>query len=196
MLPSRPDNGAAALSFPAARGNLLASAALRMGVSMTIGTCRRPTAGGVMLSLSLLLSGCAGPIVAPTAGATAAIDPVDRSINQDYVTQVRPIFATSCLHCHGAGSALPWYHALPGVRAIIDDDIARARTSVDMSHDFPFGGRGAARERLAAIGDVLDDGSMPPLRYRLVHWGARLDDAQRRAVRAWLERTQRALPTR
>jgi cytochrome c peroxidase len=97
------------------------------------------------------------------------------------------------LHCHGAGSALPWYHALPGIRALIDNDITRARRSVDLSHDFPFRGRGTQIDYLEEIEGVLDDGSMPPARYRLLHWGKAFNESEERIVREWLVLTKESL---
>jgi hypothetical protein len=150
----------------------------------------------VMLCLAASAAGCSGAALAPTDSTAPPTDSTLQAINADYVQTVKPLFARSCASCHGAGNRLPWYHAVPFVRGMIDDDIARARRTVDMSHDFPFRGRGTPPEYLDAVREVLDEGSMPPLRYRALHWGASFDASEGDAVRQWVERSQLLLRQR
>src|ERR1700756_3647189 len=83
-------------------------------------------------------TGCSQPtLTATTDGDRPQPDATLAAINDEYVASVKPLFARPCASCHGAGNALPWYHALPLVRGMIDEDIAKARRTVDMSHDFP-----------------------------------------------------------
>lgn len=140
--------------------------------------------------------GCSGPVLAPTDSVAPPTNPSLEAIDADYLQTVKPIFAGSCASCHGAGNRLPWYHSVPLVSGLIDDDIARARRSVDMSHDFPFRGRATPSGFLDAIREVLDEDSMPPLRYRALHWGAGLDADEKDTVRQWIERSQRRLDQR
>jgi cytochrome c peroxidase len=135
-------------------------------------------------------AGCSGPVLPPTDGTAPATDAVLQAINADYVASVKPLFARSCASCHGAGKALPWYQALPLVRRLIDDDVARARRTVDMSHDFPFRGRGSPSELLDAIGEVIAQGSMPPWRYRALHWGSAFSAGEKNTIGRWVERSQ------
>ena len=144
-----------------------------------------------LLLIASLLAGCsgAGAASAPADSVAPPVDPTLRAINDDYLASAKPLFARACASCHGPGNALPWYHAIPFVRGMIDDDIARARRTMDMSHDFPFRGRGTPAEYLEAIGEVLDEGSMPPLRYRALHWAAGFDTPEKDIVREWVGRS-------
>ncbi|MCU1281281.1 MAG: hypothetical protein JWM53_4827 [bacterium] len=140
-------------------------------------------------------TGCSQPT--PTVAGESEpspSDPILGAINDDYVATVKPLFARSCTSCHGAGNALPWYHSLPLVRGMIDEDLARARRTVDISHDFPFRGRGTPADYLDAVDEVVAERSMPPLRYRAMHWGSALSDGEREIVRSWVERSRRRLP--
>jgi mono/diheme cytochrome c family protein len=143
---------------------------------------------------AVMTAGCSGRTPATAEGERRPSDPMLAAINDDYVESVKPLFARSCASCHGAGKSLPWYHALPLVQKMIDDDIAKARRSVDISHDFPFRGRGTPAEYLDAVDQVVSDGSMPPLRYRAMHWGSALSAEERDRVRAWVERSRRSFP--
>src|ERR1700761_4030362 len=124
-----------------------------------IRACRRTTAFALWTTAAT--ASCAGPALAPTDSAAPPMDATLAEINDDYVESVRPLFARACASCHGSGNELPWYHALPLVRGMIDDDIAKARRNVDMSHDFPFRGRGTPADYLDAVHDVVSEGSMP-----------------------------------
>ena len=154
---------------------------------------RKPSAIALALWTAAALAGCTGPVLAPTESAAPATDPTLAAINDDYVATVKPLFSQSCASCHGAGKTLPWYHVLPLVRGMIDDDVAKARRTIDMSHDFPFRGRGTAAEYLEAIQEVVSEGSMPPLRYRAVHWGSALSAVEKNTVSRWVERSQERL---
>jgi hypothetical protein len=43
---------------------------------------------------------------------------------------------------------------------------------------------------------VLEDGSMPPLRYRVLHWGSRLDDDEIAVVRRFTAKARAVLEKR
>jgi Haem-binding domain len=132
-------------------------------------------------ALVLFLTGCSEARPASTA-RTLSGDPV----RDEYVLRVEPIFAKSCFDCHGS-SQLPWYHAIPVVRGLIDRDVKDAKYSINLTQGYPFPGRGRQADYLDLIEGVLDDKSMPPWHYRVVHWSAALDDAQRQVIRDWIE---------
>src|ERR1700722_6272256 len=112
---------------------------------------------GLMTFLSVSMMACSD--AAPQRADEVAVptDPALRAINDDYVASAKPLLERSCASCHGAGKELPWYHAVPWVRGMMDADIARARRNMDISHDFPFRGRGSPSDYLDAVRDVIDD---------------------------------------
>jgi len=109
-----------------------------------------------------------------------------KSISSSYIKYVEPIFRTACFDCHSTFTRYPWYHRLPFIRGMMDRDISTGRMHLDMSNGFPFGGHATSREDLDAITEVLADGKMPPLDYRLMHRDARLSDAQKKDVILWV----------
>ncbi|HET9237492.1 MAG TPA: heme-binding domain-containing protein [Oligoflexus sp.] len=52
---------------------------------------------------------------------------------------------------------------------------------------FPFKGHGSVSEDLTAIEEVVRDGSMPPVRYRVLHPGSSLTGVERERVTNWVE---------
>lgn len=123
----------------------------------------------------------------PTAQPAPADDEALKAINASYMKNVKPIFQKSCFDCHSSSTQYPWYSNLPGAKQLIQKDIAEAKTHLDMSADFPFVSHGTPREDLEAIRDSLRNESMPPLRYRLMHWNSALDEKEQKAVLQWVE---------
>ena len=114
-------------------------------------------------------------------------------INQNYLKNVKGIFSGKCLSCHGVNDSLPWYYNIPGPRQLMDQDMKEAKTHMDMSNDFPFGGHGSPEDDLTALSKTIDNGDMPPLKYRLLHWGSSLTEKEIKVIGYWIEDSQRLL---
>lgn len=114
---------------------------------------------------------------------------VVQAINMGYLAEVKPIFKTKCLDCHGKGGKKPWYYAIPGPKQLIDHDIEEAQEHMDMSKDFPFGGHGDPKKDLEELAEVLEDGDMPPLKYRIMHWDTALTAAEKKTIEKWINRS-------
>lgn len=114
-------------------------------------------------------------------------------INEEYIAQVKPMFQTSCMNCHGSNTEYPWYHSLPGAKQLINYDVRESKVHLDMSNDFPFGGHGSPAEDLEAIKKSIDEKTMPPLRYRALHWSSSLKSEEIRTVHKWIESSLKAL---
>ncbi len=107
-------------------------------------------------------------------------------INEDYVANVKPTFQRSCMNCHSSNVEYPWYYKLPIAKKIIDEDVSEAKEHLDMTNDFPFGGHGSPAEDLEAIKNSLDQGEMPPTRYSLMHWSAKITKEDQDAIKSWI----------
>ncbi len=114
-------------------------------------------------------------------------------INEHYVREVRPVFLKSCFDCHSANTRYPWYYDLPIATQIIDRDIREARKHIDMTAGFPFKGHGTPLEDLEAIEKVVNEGSMPPWRYRILHRGSRLTDDEKGQIMQWIQKNRSLL---
>lgn len=133
------------------------------------------------------LGGAAAPPAKRDAGRTAGSRRIAlQRVNALYVENVRPVFKKKCFDCHGAGNPLPWYSRIPGPKQLIERDIRAAKEHIDMTRDFPFGGHGSPMEDLNSLEKVAEAGTMPPLRYRIMHRGSGLTEDEIRAVRAWV----------
>lgn len=110
---------------------------------------------------------------------------VFEQISSRYSSDIYPIFERSCMDCHGAPRALPWYAALPGAKQLITSDIREAKEHLEFGSAFPFKSHGTPQEDLKSIGEAVEDGTMPPWRYWIMHWRARLSTEEKAKIAAW-----------
>lgn len=97
------------------------------------------------------------------------------------------IFKKACYDCHTNQTVFLWYYKLPIVKNIIDDDIAEAKQHLEMSSGFPFGGHGKPADDLLAIRHVINDDEMPPFKYSMIHWNAKLTDEEKDSIVTWVD---------
>jgi len=110
-----------------------------------------------------------------------------------YAEGVKLIFRKKCFDCHATAARLPWYAWISGPKQLIEWDMREAKEHLDMRHDFPFGGHGTPSEDLDALEEILTDGSMPPLRYRIMHSGMKLTSRESAVIGAWIKSSRSIL---
>lgn len=114
-------------------------------------------------------------------------------VNERYFRSVKPIFHGKCFDCHSTSIHWPWYHSIPGIKQLLEKDAAEGRKHIDMSNDFPFEGHGSPLEDLDAIEKTVNDGTMPPWNYRLMHPSSTLTDSEKSTVLRWIEESREIL---
>ncbi len=117
------------------------------------------------------------------------MDKAIKEIGVDYQKNIEPIFKVSCFDCHSSTTRYPWYHVVPGVRGLLDDDVSEAREHIEMSDGFPFKGHHTPVQQLTGVAYDIDKGKMPPLKYRVMHWKSGLTEKQKQDVEDWTERS-------
>jgi cytochrome c peroxidase len=95
------------------------------------------------------------------------------------LTDALPVIMTSCADCHTHAVRKPIYMKIPPARGIIARDIEQAQDRFDMDRELFPGGAGFSQASLAKVEQVLDERSMPPASYRLMHWNAGINDERR-----------------
>ncbi len=110
-----------------------------------------------------------------------------KEINENYNKNIKPIFKKKCFDCHGLITQSPWYYKIPGVKQMIDYDIKEAKKHLDMSEDFPFISHETPLKDLESLKEVSMEDDMPPFRYIIGNWDARLDKKEKQAIIKWTE---------
>lgn len=113
-----------------------------------------------------------------------------------YRASVEPIFKQKCFDCHSVNTVYPWYNRVPIVKQMIQRDISTARQHIEMTKGFPFEGHGSPQDDLEAIRKVIQNKSMPPLRYRLMHPHSTLTDSEKQIVLNWINQSPLNLKAR
>jgi len=105
---------------------------------------------------------------------------------------VQPILKTACYDCHSNNTQYPWYANIQPVRSFLDWHIKEGKEELNFSE---FGSYSHRRQinKLKAIRNSINDGSMPLSSYTLIHKNARLSAAEKALIINWAEKTADSL---
>jgi mono/diheme cytochrome c family protein len=115
---------------------------------------------------------------------------VSREVRWDSAA-TRSLVAGACLDCHSNLTTWPWYSNVAPVSWLVTRDVEEGRSALNFSEwDKP------QAVDASEIVEVVREGEMPPLQYKLMHGGGRLSDAERDRLAAGLLRTLATDPPR
>ncbi len=92
--------------------------------------------------------------------------------------QTRALAKQACFDCHSNETVWPAYSRVAPVSWLVTLDTIRGRRHLNFS-EWGAGGRGERGEGTREISEVINDGSMPPASYIMMHPSANLSDAQK-----------------
>lgn len=117
-----------------------------------------------------------------------------QKLTQGYDQVVRPTIEAKCVDCHSSRTHFPSYYKIPGVKQLIDRDIAQARRHIDFSSGFPIvQDRALLKKSLTDLRGEIDESEMPPLLYRIMHPATKVNDIERAAILTWIDDLLKAL---
>jgi cytochrome c len=100
----------------------------------------------------------------------------------------KKVLVTKCADCHSNETRWPVYaHVAPG-SWLIERDIVQARAKMNLSHWEDL----SPDTRDVLIAKIIQEtkaGDMPPVQYRILHWGSRLTPADLAAIRSMSKTT-------
>jgi cytochrome c len=98
--------------------------------------------------------------------------------------EVRAILVPKCADCHSTQTRAPFYGHFAPVSWLMERDIVEARKSMNLSQWEAYS-PDQQQTFAAKIAHETKAHEMPPLQYRMVHWNARVEDAEIRALSNW-----------
>ncbi len=105
-----------------------------------------------------------------------------------------PVVATleaKCANCHTAEPKLPFYASLPPAKGILEEDMRLGRLYLDLVEGLAPGPKLPPNEAaVAMVEHVVQQGTMPPTRYLVLHWDGGLTAAERDALLAWSKKVR------
>ena len=97
------------------------------------------------------------------------------------------ILETKCVHCHTSEVQLPWYGKFPVANKIIEHDILVGMKHADYLRDFlPEKPASVSEVTLAKLEYVIQQESMPPAPYLLMHWNHFLTASDKETLMKWV----------
>ena len=100
--------------------------------------------------------------------------------------EVQAILDKACMDCHSNNTTYPWYAEVTPVNMWIDGHIEHGREHLNFSEWNTLSDedrRHAIKETI----EVVQEKEMPMLFYWLIHWDAKLTDAERQALVDYFE---------
>jgi hypothetical protein len=100
----------------------------------------------------------------------------------------RTLTERACFDCHSNRTVWPGYAHVAPVSWLLQYDVEKGRAALNFSE------WQRPQEHADDVGEEIAERHMPPLIYRVMHSGARLDGAEREELARSLERTIAAMP--
>lgn len=103
---------------------------------------------------------------------------------------VSKILQSSCVDCHSASTdlvAYPFYANFPIAKDTIARDMLEGQKDFVLTKAQISGTELISNIDLAKITTVVEEGSMPPIRYKALHWDASLNREQRQAILTYIQ---------
>lgn len=97
--------------------------------------------------------------------------------------EVRAILVEKCADCHSTLTRAPFYGRFAPASWLIESDIIRAQSAMNLSEWPNLSGQQEAFK--AKIAHQARTHAMPPAQYRLMHWNARVNDAELQTLLRW-----------
>ncbi len=119
--------------------------------------------------------------------------PVDRTnpavtADIEIPAEVKTVLQTSCYDCHSNQTRWPWYNRIAPVSWLITHDVEEAREHLNFSEWDRLGADKRAEMR-EEIWEDVEGGEMPLWFYLPMHPEARIDDRDRKILKAWASHT-------
>ncbi len=139
---------------------------------------RKVTLRGILIVLVVLI------VVAQLVPVTRDNPPIQSDFNDN--AAVKQVLKKSCYDCHSNESVWPWYSYVAPVSWLVASDVHEARQKINFSN---WGLMPATKQKLAPQNmlDEIDEGGMPLPIYLIMHSNAKLTDADKATIRAWVE---------
>jgi cytochrome c len=97
---------------------------------------------------------------------------------------VRAALKEKCADCHSNQPRVPVYGRLAPASWLMERDIVNARSAMNLS-DWTSYSLAQQQTLAAKMAQQTKSREMPPLQYRIIHWNARITDADVQAFGAW-----------
>lgn len=144
-------------------------------------TCGVTTGLALAIGLGLALTG------GQKAQAEGAAMP-----SMEKFSKVATVVGDKCMACHSRGYDLPFYAKVPGIKKIIEEDYNDGLRAMDLNMELVRSKTPMVGETvLAKMEYVIENDTMPPAKFAIVHWGSRLSAEDKQNILDWAKETRK-----
>jgi len=121
----------------------------------------------------------------PKKNSFPGISTNDITLAHNVPADVQQVLKTSCYDCHSNNTLYPWYASVQPVAMWLGDHIDEGKNELNFS-EFGSYRIGKKYKKLEEINEEVKEGEMPLSSYTIIHRDARLDDAKKLLIAAWV----------
>jgi cytochrome c peroxidase len=112
-----------------------------------------------------------------------------KSKSSEYTEEATNILMNKCKDCHTMMTEYPFYYSIPGIKEMIDQDVNKGRAYLNMDQtifnkNFDSDIDTVTLNRLKV---VVEQDTMPPLPYKIMHWNSILGAADKEILLSWID---------
>ena len=115
-----------------------------------------------------------------------AVEPVNRGLLLLSNSEPPRILLRVCGNCHSNRTDWPWYSHIAPVSWWIAQDVRKGREKLNFS-EWETYSIWQKRDKLESVCGLISTGRMPPHLYTAIHPEAKLTEANKKAVCAWVK---------
>ncbi len=123
----------------------------------------------------------------PDKSTTTEVTPAHITKQLQVPANVEAIFKRSCYDCHSNHTTWPWYSSVAPASWLVADDVASGRKKMNFS-DWTALSESKRESRLNEICEEIKADEMPLPKYLILHGDAKLSQADKDIICAWVER--------
>ena len=107
-------------------------------------------------------------------------------------SMVSDVVMEKCMACHSRNYDLPFYAKIPGIRQIIEQDYRDGLRAMDLNAELveADANKPVGETTLAKMEWVINNNTMPPAKFTVVHWSSRLSEEEKKLIRDWVRTTR------
>ena len=107
-------------------------------------------------------------------------------------SMVSDVVMEKCMACHSRNYDLPFYAKIPGIRQIIEQDYRDGLRAMDLNAELveADADKPVGETTLAKMEWVINNNTMPPAKFTVVHWSSRLSEEEKKLIRDWVRTTR------
>lgn len=122
----------------------------------------------------------------PDKSTTTEVTPAHITKQLQVPSNVEAIIKRSCYDCHSNHTSWPWYSSVAPVSWLVADDVVHGRKKMNFS-DWTALSESKREARLNEICEQIKADEMPLPKYLILHGDAKLSQADKDAICAWVE---------